>query len=160
MPLEVVAQFTYRKGWSELLGLISLPYAELYAERKDGSWMRLGGLVDSGAVISILHYDYARELGIERVEETDVKGYIYGVCRGRREVTRILVYVHKIRLRIGEEIFEVRVGFAESGVEVPTIIGRLDIFDKYIVQFDDAKRIISFMKDFSKISKPLSEPRS
>ena len=46
-------------------------------------------------------------------------------------------YVHDVKMRIGETVFDVGVAFADSD-EVPRLLGRADVFKRFRVTFDEA----------------------
>ncbi|HID27954.1 MAG TPA: hypothetical protein EYP22_09115 [Methanosarcinales archaeon] len=48
----------------------------------------------------------------------------------------VRIFVHEIQMKIGEDIFDVKVGFADSE-EVPRLLGRLSIFPKFLICFDE-----------------------
>lgn len=54
----------------------------------------------------------------------------------------IVVYLHRVGLRIGHEHFSATVGFSEElGIGL-NILGRATVFDRLIFCFDDAERVM------------------
>lgn len=114
-------EFPYQKERSKLFGEILRPAAEFEIETGAG-W--------------ILPRSFIRVLNIkvekEKVEE--IRGIGEGV---------VPIIVKKCRIKLGDEIFEARIAIALIE-EVPYILGRTDIFDRYKVCFDQKKGIIRF----------------
>ena len=54
------------------------------------------------------------------------------------------VYIHNVRVRIADEEFEAAVGFSRHLGIGFNIIGRLDIFDRFTVCFDESEKIVEF----------------
>ncbi len=46
-------------------------------------------------------------------------------------------YLHVVKMRIGDVVFDVRAAFADSD-EVPRLLGREDVFKRFRVTFDEA----------------------
>ena len=82
-------------------------------------------LVDSGADIIILSRRIGDIMGVD-IENGEEK-----IFRGI--VGEMIAYVHKIPLFINGNEIETRVAFALS--EVPNLVGRLDIFKNFEINF-------------------------
>lgn len=111
------------------------PLVDIYLKDRKNHFRSFTLYVDSGASITTLTADDAAILGLELTKgaELDLRG-ISG---------SIKAYVHKVSLKIFDEEFEARLAFSESN-ETPRLLGRLDIFNRFKICFDDYKSIISF----------------
>lgn len=100
-------------------------------------WHKVWAYVDSGSIYSIFREDEAGRLDItiEAGERKTVKvgdGHV------------LTVYLHALEIQLGTERFGASVGFAR-GLRVGfNILGRLSIFDKFKVCFDDTLKIVTF----------------
>ena len=86
--------------------------------------------MDSGADISLLTRSDCELLGLK------LRGGVYRPMSGIGRV-EIPAYVHEVPIRIGDEEFDVRVAFADSD-EVPRVLGRSEIFKRFLITFDEA----------------------
>ncbi len=93
--------------------------------------------VDSGAAYSIFHSDILEDLEIKL--EEGKKMYIT-VGDG----SQIIVYLHKIKVIIADKEFEATIGFSRYLGIGFNIIGRVDIFDKFKICFDETSKIVEF----------------
>lgn len=93
-------------------------------------------LVDSGADITLIPRKFGEQLGLtfDKVEVKEVRGIGEGV---------VPYVVRKVKLIIGKYTFPVRIGWALIE-EVPFILGRLDIFDKFDIEFRQHSRLTIF----------------
>lgn len=100
-------------------------------------WKTVWAYVDSGATYSIFDLDTALRLGIEDIkigERVDLR-----VGDG----DFLPVYLHRISVRIEGEKFESLIGFSEELKIGFNLLGRIGIFDKFKVCFDDRKGILA-----------------
>ncbi len=98
----------------------------------NNQWHELWTYVDSGATYSILKAQEADRLGID-VESGKKEGISVG------DGGTIPVYFHKITIGLGNHEFKAQIGFSYKlgiGFNVP---GRRDIFNRFVVCFDDQK---------------------
>jgi hypothetical protein len=56
----------------------------------------------------------------------------------------IPVYLHELDIQLGPRIFRVTIGFSEKLGIGFNILGRSNVFDKFIVCFDDTKNYVTF----------------
>lgn len=117
--------FKFAKETSSSLGIVYRPIAKVGLKDANGDLFELSMLVDSGADITILSRRIGDIMGID-VETGEEK-----IFRGI--VGEMIAYVHKIPLFINGKEIETRVAFALS--EVPNLIGRLDIFKNFEINF-------------------------
>ena len=100
-------------------------------------WIIYNAFVDSGAGYSIFQSDVAEDLNL-KLEE------------GRREYVTvgdgslIIVYIHRLEIQIGDEVFEAGIGFSKQLGIGFNIIGRKDIFEKFKICFDEREKVVEF----------------
>ena len=100
-------------------------------------YLQTEAYVDSGASTSIFLSGFASVLGIDIR-----KGKITYVMVG--DGSYIPVYLHTVRVKLGNISFRATVGFSSHlGAEF-NLIGQKDFFDRSKVCFDKRKKIISF----------------
>lgn len=95
--------------------------------------------VDSGADISLIPYSVGIALGFQLKAGEEIKR-IGGVGGGK-----ISVVIRKVKMSINAEEFEARVAWCLSE-EVPLILGRLDVFDKFDILFKEREGKTVFIK--------------
>jgi len=104
--------------------------------RSRNSWVEVWAYVDSGAFYSIFDDKVAELLGIE-VQEGKRMLAVVG------DGSFIPFYLHKVRIKLEEDEFEMKVGFsAKLGVGF-NLLG-MDLFDRYKVTFDNALKKVIF----------------
>jgi len=123
--------FPFSKQKSEAFGTVARPIARVTLRSASGEPFDITALVDSGADVSMFSPSVARILGL------DVK-------RGQRKTFHSLggaidAYVHRINLQLGTLHLKARVAFPE--VEVPNLLGRLDILGKSVLLFKDEDEV-------------------
>lgn len=101
-------------------------------------------LVDSGAFLTVLPYTVGAALGLVQ-DTTDLIEQARGF--GGSDVSYVL---KRLRMDIGPYAFEVRVGWAQT--EEAFVMGRLDVFDRFDVEFRQHDRQLVF--------RPLSSPET
>ena len=117
--------FEFTEEISSGLGAVYRPLMKVGLKDVDGSIFEISIIVDSGADITVLSKRVGDIMGID-VEEGEEK-----IFRGI--VGEIIAYVHRIPLFIDGKELEVRVAFALA--EVPNLLGRLDIFRNFEINF-------------------------
>jgi hypothetical protein len=110
-------------------------------ELKGEEWIELHAFVDSGASYSIFHADIAEILGIEYT-----KGEKNFMTVG--DGTQIPVYLHNINVRFNEKEFSAKIGFSNKLGIGFDILGREGFFDRFVVCFDDRKRILKIIETY------------
>lgn len=113
----------------------SAPIAPI--ELKGREWVSYDAYVDSGAGYSIFHSDVADDLEIKL--EHGKKVFVT-VGDG----SQIIVYLHKLLVRVAGQEFWVTVGFSRHLGIGFNIIGRLDIFSKFRICFDEKEKFVEF----------------
>ncbi len=119
--------FPYKRVYSNIFGEIIIPVAKVLLSAKEE--IALDAIVDSGAVISIFPRSVCELIGLnfEGGKEARVK-----TATGED----IAIRIHKVKIKIGELEFNARVAFSEIE-NVPYVLGRLDIFEKVKIIFDE-----------------------
>jgi hypothetical protein len=118
------------------LGNLLRPIAEVILE-KDSSAVGMPMYIDSGADISMIPFRFGRALGF-RQEENDVIRELKGV--GGASVPYIL---KGVTLVLNGKKLNIKIAWALVE-EVPMLMGRMDIFDKFRVIFDERNGWIDF----------------
>ena len=120
--------FPYREEVSRLFGPISRPVVEGYLQAADGSWFKVFPYADSGADFSLFPRSVSKILGLNL--KAGEKSFIQGVG-GKR----LVIYVHQVKLRIGDKELSLKAGFAFSD-RVPYLLGRVDVLDHFDIRFE------------------------
>lgn len=114
-----------------------------YREQKSKAFGKIGDkeirdtfYIDSGADITLIPRSVGELIGLKIGNDKIID--LYGISGGN-----ISVIVKKIRIRIGEHEFSIRVAWALTE-KVPLILGRKDIFDKFNISFKEKEGIIEF----------------
>ena len=123
--------FPFLNERSQAFGTIARPLANVTMKSVAGKKFDILALVDSGADVSLFSPSVARILGIT-------------IRRGEQRVLhglggKINAYVHRVDLQIGSVRLRARVAFPE--VEVPNILGRLDVLRDSSIHFIDEKEV-------------------
>ena len=123
--------FPFSRQKSRAFGTVARPIARVTLRSLSGEMFDITALVDSGADVSLFSPSVARILGIV-------------IRRGERKTFHglggnITAYVHRIELHLGSVRVRARVAF--SNIEVPNILGRLDILKGSSIHFIDEKEV-------------------
>lgn len=127
----------------------TVPVAELSFLNKEGEWLSLFLIIDSGATISALPKSDAAVFGIEAE-----KGKLMVISGIGGEKLR--GWQHQISGRLGEKIFSFPAVFLDGNV-VPRVLGRDGIFEKFILVFDEKLRQSGFFENGSKQVKTIRD---
>lgn len=118
------------------LGVVLRPVAEVVLEENNFS-VEIPMYIDSGADVSMIPHRFGKALGFKQEKEDtiqEIKGVSgAGVPYILKEVTLIL-NGKKLKIMIGWALVE----------EVPMLMGRMDIFDKFKIIFDEKNGLIDF----------------
>lgn len=117
-----------------------MPYVEVRLWHGARS-VRLVGLVDSGAEMSLLDAQYADLLGLDRAT-ADVS---LAVGAGGHDLTVLRWPAAPLELQFENDRFPFLGSFVEfsAGGDGVNLLGRRDFFSRYIVQFWDAAELLS-----------------
>jgi hypothetical protein len=120
--------FPYREEVSRVFGHIGRPVVEAHLKAADGNWFKVFPYADSGADFSLFPRSVAKILSLKL--KTGQRSFIQGVG-GRR----LVIYIHRVELRIGDKKLSVRAGFAFSD-RVPYLLGRIDMLEHFDIRFE------------------------
>ncbi len=128
-------RFRYQPERSQL-GLIYRPVATVLLQHK-GVRIELPLYIDSGADISMIPYRFGKALRLDRTPKDRIRK-IRGIAGAG------VPYVVK-RLRFNFRGRKITARVAWSMIEeVPLLLGRMDIFDKFRITFDQRNRFVDF----------------
>lgn len=102
------------------------------------SQIAIDAYVDSGAFYSIFSIQEADLIGIDYK-----KGKQGSALVG--DGNMIPVYFHSLPITIGNISFKATIGFSPRLGIGFNLLGRKDVFERFIVIFDDVKKIITFL---------------
>lgn len=119
-------EFPFEKRYSEKLGEIFKPNIPVSIIRPKKS-VNIFMLLDSGADVSLIPYSLGETLGLEL--DMSKHSEVHGIGEG--SVPYIL---SSVRLNIEDVELPMRIGWALIE-EVPFILGRLDLFRNFSVEF-------------------------
>src|SRR5574341_568032 len=133
--MEII--FPYREERSKLIGIIYRPVALIELKSEFG-WVPEWMYVDSGADISLLPRSLGDLLGFEVTQDIqEIRGVGDSV---------VPVLIKNIDVRLGDEVFNARVAWSLIE-EVPPLLGRIDMFDKFEVIFKQHARNVVFREN-------------
>ncbi len=104
-------------------------------ELKGREWVKFLAYLDSGASYSVFHSDVLRILDLDNT-------------KGRKEFmtvgdgSLIAVHFYRIFARFSETKFEADLGFSRQLGIGFNIIGRKDVFERFVICFDEKNRIV------------------
>ena len=93
--------------------------------------------IDSGADISIIPYRFGKALRLELTSKDRIRR-IKGIA-GRS----VPYVVKRLTFIFGRRNISARVAWSMTE-EVPLLLGRMDVFDKFRITFDERKRVVDF----------------
>lgn len=117
-------------------GTIKRPVADVSLRTTAGDWIEFHPYIDSGADVTMIPFSLGKLIGF-RLETSPVE-QIGGIC-GSVPV----VFANDVMMKLGEDKFPVRLAWALTE-EVPPLLGRTDIFDRFHVTFRQREGIILF----------------
>lgn len=131
-----MVEFPFIEFDTRAFGTIVKPFAFVELQYADKSVPRYPLLIDSGADITVLPKSTGLDLDLPAPtpEETQT---ISGLSGG------IPVVYRQINITIGENRFPCRIAWAQVE-EIPPVLGQLDVFDAFDVEFKRRERKILF----------------
>ena len=130
-------EFEFRPFWHPLFGEQYRPYAVLQlSHAKYSVWADF--LIDSGADVTLIPYKVGLNLGLN-IQLDEPVYTLGGVAMGLPVVYRT------IQVQIGVHEISCRIAWALSE-RAPSVLGRLDIFDTFHVEFRQEERKTVFTK--------------
>ena len=121
--------FAWRTEPTRHFGDQFVPFALVGIRVADSRWRNFSLLVDSGAVISLLSRSVGELLGIPIDQGQRIT--LSGVGRCENEV-----FVHRLIARVGDGPEHPTRFAVSTSEEVPNLLGRLDLFERYQFAFD------------------------
>ncbi|MFH1462637.1 MAG: hypothetical protein ABIG08_03025 [bacterium] len=115
----------------------TVPVAEVGFKNKEGEWLSLFLVIDSGATISALPKSDALVFGIDA--DKGKRMTISGIG-GKK----LIGWQHQITVRMGKEILKLPLVFLEGDI-VPRVLGRAGIFEKFLLVFEEKERRAAFI---------------
>ncbi|MCG2826736.1 MAG: hypothetical protein L6265_09115 [Thermoplasmatales archaeon] len=130
-----MVRFNYRKQKSKAFGTVYRPMGEilLIYERK----VKETFYIDSGADVTLIPRSVGELLGL-KIKDDDKIIDLYGI--GDAAISAV---IKGIKIKIGEHEIPVRIGWALTE-KIPLILGRMDIFNRFKILFDEKKKEIMF----------------
>ena len=119
-------EFPFKKRHSKQLGVIYKPLIPVTIVEPQYS-VNLFMLLDSGADLSLIPYSVGEAIGLEL--DMHNRSEVQGIGEGS-----IPYILSQVVLHIGEREMPIRVGWALLE-EVPLILGRLDVFRYFAIEF-------------------------
>lgn len=130
-----IARFPFRKMSKEYFGIIRRPYATVLVKSKQGEWLPVEMVVDTGADYTLLPRKYAGILGIN-----------FSDCLSKTSLGiggSETVYLYKsLSIKMGNWQKEIPVGFLERD-DIPPLLGRLEFIEALKVIFEDYETIFA-----------------
>lgn len=93
--------------------------------------------IDTGASFCLFHADVAGVLGLD-LENGERREMVLG------DGDSMEVYLHKIPVLLAEKEFAASIGFSKDLKIHFYIIGRLDLFEHFIICFHEKEKIVEF----------------
>ena len=129
-------EFRYREEESEITGKILRPVAALQFKSRSGEWIEIRMYIDSGADMTLIPLSFGRLLGLELRKE-DIK-HLRGVGGGE-----VPVIITKVDIIMDDIEFPIDVAWTLEE-DVPPLLGRTDVFDRFRIAFDQGEGVIIF----------------
>jgi len=129
-------EFPFIRQKANVVDFVLRPFAEVtlrYGENEIVEWF----LIDSGADVSLISRGLGELLGFKIREGEEVKQL------GGLGETKVPYLLRTLKIKIGEKEFDARVAWSLIE-DVPLILGRLDIFDKFDVSFKEKEGKVVF----------------
>ena len=128
MPV-IIKNYRKYKEWKMPIITLGLNFS--------GNWFPVDAYVDSGAIYSIFRQSVSERMGLD-IE----KGKLIYSQVG--DGGFIPVYLHELDIQLGPKNFRATIGFSEKLGIGFNILGRTDVFDKFVICFDDLKNHVTF----------------
>lgn len=130
--------FKYRKETSRVGLTVKRPVALVEFLSRDNLWIPQELYIDSGADITLLPYSVGDLLGFQMKpgEKTEEIGGIAGKIPIIFRQAKIKIDTHTLEIKVAWSLFE----------EVPSLLGRKDIFDSFEITFKQNQDLILFEK--------------
>ena len=124
-------KFSYRFYEGKFLPIIPISLTA------NGRLIQMRAYVDTGASYSLFHAKVAEILGLDLE-----KGILYELIVGDGDTLQ--VYLHSVAISLAGKEFKVMIGFSKNIGVGFNILGRKDIFDKFVICFNEQNKEINF----------------
>lgn len=118
-------------------GKIRRPVADVYLKTPSNSWIEFHPYIDSGADVTMIPLSLGKLLGLEVNEKKIAQ---IGGIRGNVPVVYTI-----IPMKIGNEEFQAHTAWSLIE-DVPPLLGRTDVFDIFMIVFEQYRDLITFTK--------------
>ncbi len=132
----MTVKFRYQEEKSEITGTILRPVASLEFRSRGGEGIEIPMYIDSGADMTLIPRSFGRLLRLE-LKKDEIK-HLRGVGGGE-----VHVIVTNVEIRMNGLEFQISVAWALAE-DVPTLLGRTDLFDRFKILFDQGEGVIIF----------------
>lgn len=129
-------KYHYRRESSIISGTVLRPVAEVTLEYKDQA-VEAVMYIDSGADITMVSLEVGKALGLKQEpndEILEIKGVSGSGVPYILKKTNMILNGKKLNIRLAWALIE----------EVPLLLGRLDVFPKFKITFDEKQELITF----------------
>ena len=141
-------EFPGRLIESEQFGAIWIPTATVEIKYQKFS-LSCEMLVDTGAYLSMIPYQVGIELGLTVSEDVILEAGGAGEASIPHVVKEVFARLTNAfvlwEIQIGDYSIHARIGWALTD-EVPLLLGRLDVFDEFDIEFSQSRRKVIFRK--------------
>lgn len=111
------------------------PIARVFIRNTNKEWTLFRCLIDSGSDITLIPLSIGLSLGfIVNPHTIQEMGRVYG---------KLPVIYKSVTMQIGNKTFLCNIAWAMLD-EVPPLLGRQDVFDQFVISFNQQKREIYF----------------
>lgn len=129
-------EFPFIEFETEDLGKILKPFAFVKLVNGKRTLAKYPLLIDSGADVTLVPKSTGKKLGLKLKDKSEIK-FLGGISGS------VPVVYKTIDLRIENIKFSTRIAWAQIE-DVPPVLGRIDIFDKFDIEFKQVDRKIIF----------------
>ncbi len=145
MPANDIIVFPYGVRLRDRGMFDTFPVAEVFFPHKKGEWLSLFLVVDSGAAISALPKSDAGMFGVDA--EKGAPMLISGVGG-----IAVKGWQQNIEVRLGTKLIDLPIVFLDDDL-APRILGRLGVFSRFTMIFEEAKKRSAFLEKSSASSR-------
>lgn len=128
--------FKYKREPSRIKDQFILrPVADIYLQSKSGKWIQFNPYIDSGADVTLIPLSLGKLIGLS-IDEKKIEQ-----IGGLSGSVPVIYFKHEIK--IGGIQFPIQIAWALIE-EVPPLLGRADVFDRFDVLFKQKEGLIIF----------------
>ncbi len=133
-PGLLPVEYRFKKTHSPLLGTTYRPFVSLKLVGPTHYVLLEDVLVDSGADVSVIPRDVGEALwaDITRGKYVEIQGIVPS--------TKLIAYLHSVKMIFGPWTFQARIAVADSN-NVPPVLGRCEALDRFLVCLQNGRRV-------------------